>query len=86
MEIEKTRKAVWKKHLSKKAIRKIAYKQTMWRVYRRTRKDEDYINYKEELNAATNEIRQSKRNIDQIVAFNIKMTARIFMYETRLDN
>ena len=41
-----------KKHLSKEAIRKIALKQTMWRVYRRTRKDEDYANYKEALNAA----------------------------------
>ena len=35
-----------KKHLSKEAIRKIAYKQTMWRLYRRTRKDEDYTNYR----------------------------------------
>ena len=33
-----------KKHLSKEAIRKIMFKQTMWRVYRRTRKDEDYVN------------------------------------------
>ena len=30
-----------KNHLSKEAIRKIVFKQTMWRVYRRTRKDED---------------------------------------------
>ena len=30
-----------KKHLSKEPIRKIVFKQTMWRVYRRTRKDED---------------------------------------------
>ena len=29
-----------KKHLSKEAIRKIVLKQTMWRVYRRTRKEE----------------------------------------------
>ena len=35
-----------KKHLSKEAIRKIVFKQTMWRVYRRTRKDEDYANYR----------------------------------------
>ena len=33
-----------KKYLSKEAIRKIVYKQTMWRVYRCTRKDEDYTN------------------------------------------
>ena len=45
-----------KKHLSKEAIRKIAYKQTMWRVYRRTRKNEDSTNYKEALNAATTEL------------------------------
>ena len=32
-----------KKHLSKEASKKIAYKQTMWRVYRRTRKDEDKL-------------------------------------------
>ena len=37
----------------KEAIRKIVFKQTMWRVYRRTRKDEDYVNYKEALNLAT---------------------------------
>ena len=30
----------------------------MWRVYRRTRKDEDYKNYKGAFNAAMNEIRQ----------------------------
>ena len=44
------------------------YKQTMWRVYRRTRKDEDYTNYKETLNAATTQIRQSKRNYEQKLA------------------
>ena len=49
-----------KKHLSNEGIRKIVYKQTMWRVYRRSRKDEDCTNYKEALNAATTKIRQSK--------------------------
>ena len=34
------------------------FKQTMWRVYRRTRKDEDYANYKEALILATTEIRK----------------------------
>ena len=33
------------------------YKQTMWRVYWRKRKDEDYTNYKEALDAAMTEIR-----------------------------
>ena len=61
-----------KKHLSKEAIRKIAYKQTMWSVYRRTRKDEDYTNYKEAHNAATNKIRQFKRSYQQKLACNIK--------------
>ena len=49
-----------KKHLSKEAIRKIVFKQTMWKVYRHTRKDEDYANYKEALNLATTEIRKCK--------------------------
>ena len=60
-----------KKHLSKEAIRKV-YKQTMWRVYRCTRKDEDYTNYKEALNAATTEISQFKRSYEQKLACNIK--------------
>ena len=33
------------KRLSKEDIRKIAYKQTIWRVYMRTRKDEYYTSY-----------------------------------------
>ena len=40
----------------------------MWTVYRHTRKDEDYANYKEALNAATTEIRQSKRSYEQKLA------------------
>ena len=54
-----------KKHLSKEAIRKIVFKQTIWRVYRRTRKDEDYANYKEALYLATTEIRKSKRTFEK---------------------
>ena len=46
-------------------VSSILSKQTMWRVYRRTRKDEDYAKYKEALNAATTEIRQSKRSYEQ---------------------
>ena len=67
-----------KKHLSKEAIRKIMLKQTMWRVYRRTRKDEDYAKYKEALNAATTEIRQSKRSYEQKLACNIKNDSKSF--------
>ena len=51
----------------------------MWRVYRRTRKDEDYANYKETLNLATTEIRKSKRTFEKKLAGNIKMTARVSM-------
>ena len=52
---------------------KIANKQTMWKVYRRTRKNDDYINDKEALNAATNEIRPSKRSYEQKLACNINI-------------
>ena len=68
---QKQGKRCRKKHLSKEAIRKIVLKQTMWRVYRRTRKEEDYASYKEALNAATTEIRQSKRSYEQKLACNI---------------
>ena len=53
-------------------------KQTMWRVYRRTRKDEDCAKYKEALNAATTEIRQSKRSYEQKLACNIKNDSKSF--------
>ena len=53
-------------------------KQTMWRVYRRTRKEEDYAKYKEALNAATTEIRQSKRSYEQKLACNIKNDSKSF--------
>ena len=55
--LKKQGKRSRKKNLSKEAVRNITYNQTTWRVYRRTRKDEDYTNYKEALNAVTNEIR-----------------------------
>ena len=51
--LKKQGKRSRKKHLSKEAIRKIAFKHTMCRVYRRARKDEDYANYKEVFNLAT---------------------------------
>ena len=54
-----------KKHLSKEAIRKIVFKQTMWRVYRHTRKDEDYTNYKKALYLATTEILKYKRAFEK---------------------
>ena len=75
---QKQGKRCRKKHLSKEAIRKIMLKQTMWRVYRRTRKDEDYAKYKEALNAATTEIRQSKRSYEQKLACNINNDSKSF--------
>ena len=53
-------------------------KHTMWRVYRRTRKEEDYAKYKEALNAATTEIRQSKRSHEQKLACDIKNDSKSF--------
>ena len=49
----------------------------MWRFYRRTRKDEDYANYKEALNLASTEIRQSKRTFKK-KAGNIKNGSKSF--------
>ena len=75
---QKQGKRCRKKHLSKEAIRKIMLKQSMWKVYRRTRKEEDYANYKQELNATTTEIRQSKRSYEQKLACNIKNDSKSF--------
>ena len=50
--IKKIREKSRKKHLSKEAIRKIAHKQMLWKVYKHT-------NYKEALKLATTEIRKS---------------------------
>ena len=40
--------------------------------YKHTGKDKDYEFYKEALNAATNEVRKSKRNVELKFAQNIK--------------
>ena len=50
----------------------------MWRVYRRTRKDEDFANYKEALNLATTEIRKCKRTVEKKLAGNIKNDNKSF--------
>ena len=76
--LKKQGKRSRKKHLSKEAIRKIVFKQTIWRVYKRTRKDEDYANYKETLNLATTEIRKSKRTFEKKLAGNIKNYSKSF--------
>ena len=68
------------KHLSKEAFRKIIYiyKQNMWRVYKHSGKDKDYDAYKEALNAATNEVRKSKRNVEHKLAQHIKSDSKSF--------
>ena len=53
----------------------------MGAFYRRTRKDEDYANYKEALNAATTEIKQSKRRYEQKLACNITNYNKSFYTE-----
>ena len=79
--LKKQGKLPRKKHLSKEAIRKIVFKQIMWRVYMHTRKDEDYANYKEALNLATTEIRKSKRTFEKKLACNIKnYTKSLYAY------
>ena len=67
-----------KKHLSKEAFRKIRHTQTMWRVYKHTGKDKEYDDYKEALNAATNEVRKSKRNFEHKFATNLKSDSTSF--------
>ena len=69
--------------LVKRSYYKIAYKQTMWRVYRRTKKDEESTNYEEALNADTTEIRKSK-SYEQKLACNIKnYSKRFYAYVRR---
>ena len=53
--------------------RNICQKQNMWRVYKHTGNDKDYDAYKEALNAATNEVRKSKRNVEHKLAQNISI-------------
>ncbi len=50
----------------------------MWRVYKHTGKDKDYEVYKEALNAATNEVRKSKRIFEHKLEQNIKSDSKSF--------
>ena len=70
--LSKQEKGSRKKHLSKEAIRKQIHKQMLWRVYKHTGNVEDYTNYKEVLNLATNEMRKSKRTFEKKLTGNIK--------------
>ena len=76
--LKKQGKRSKKKHLSKEAIRKIKYKQMMWKRYRHTGNEEDYNIYKEAFNQATAEIRNSKRSYEHNIAFNIKHDSKSF--------
>ena len=67
-----------KKHLSKAAFRQIIYKQNIWRVYKHTGRYTDYNAYKEALNAATNEVRKSKRNVEHKLAQHIQSDSKSF--------
>ena len=55
----------------------------MWKTYRHTGNEEDYAIYKEALNQATVEIRNSKRSYEQIIAFNIKHDSKSFYVYVR---
>ena len=76
-----------KKQLSKEVFRKTRYKQDMWRVYKHiypfpykhTVNDTYYEVYKEALNAATNEVRKSKRNVEHKLAQHIKSDTKSFL-------
>ena len=72
-----------KKHLSKEAVTKIAHKQMLWRVYKHTGSVEDYTNYKEALNLATNEMRKSKRTFAQNFTSNITHYSKNFFVYVR---
>ena len=67
-----------KKHHSVKRGIQNRYKQNIWRVYKHTGTDKDYYAYKEALNAATNEVRKSKRNFEHKLAQHIKSDSKSF--------
>ena len=50
----------------------------MWRVYKHTGKDKDDEVYKQALQAATNEVRKSRRNFEHKLAQNIKSDSKSF--------
>ena len=50
----------------------------MWKTYRHNGSEEDYTIYKQTLNQATAEIRNSKRNYEHKCAFDIKHDSKRF--------
>ena len=75
---KKTRERSRKKHLSKEAIRKIAHKQMLWRIYKHTGNVEDYTKYTQALNLATTKIRKSKITFEKKLDSNIKNDRKSF--------
>ena len=71
------------KKQGKRSRNKHLFKQTMWMVYMRTRKDEDNANYKEALNLGITEIRKFKRTFEKKLAGNIKNYSKIFYVYVR---
>ena len=67
-----------KKHLSNKALQTIRNKQRLWKLYRTTGNNDDYIKYKEALNATTKENRSSIRMFEHKLATNIKQDSKSF--------
>ena len=60
----KSQKRTRKKHLSKDALNQIINKRKLWKVFKCTGNDEDYIIYKEALEETTQEIRKSKLDFE----------------------
>ena len=56
----------------------IRQKQRLCKVYKRTRKVEDYPKYKDALKETTNEIRKSKLNFERKLAANIIQDSKSF--------
>ena len=50
----------------------------MWWIYKHAGNDKYYEVYNEALNAATNEVRKSKRNFEHTLAQNIKSDSKSF--------
>ena len=67
-----------KNHLSNKALQKIGNKQRLWKLYRTTGNNDDYIKYKEAFNATSKEIRSSKHMLENKLATNIKQDSKRF--------
>ena len=76
--MKKQGKRSMKKHLSKKAFRKIRHNKICGGLINIRERIKTYEAYKEALNAATNEARKSKRNIEHKLAQNIKSDSKSF--------